>query len=213
LQRVVFNADERRAEVSWYHITRTRYTLASNVRRDIAVLIEDRDPQRGAYFEMPTPADAREGHTRWPVTVPAGERAELVVQEREVRTHYENVTTWGAEYVAELREAGGLDDVVYERLQRLLTIAHERELATAQRSALDIELAQLLDLQEQLRKNLGALGDSEREVELRNRLLDDLVASEERRRAITTVRRELEQQEQDRETRQQAVLGELFSGA
>ena len=74
------------------------------------------------------------------------------------------------------------------------------------------ELAQLLDVQEQLRKNLGALGNSEREGILRNRLLDDLEASEERRRAITTARRALEQQEQQRELRQQAVLDELFSG-
>ena len=212
LQRVHFNADERRAEVSWYHIVRTHYTLISNVQRDVAVLIEHRDPQRGAYFEMPMPADAREGHTRWVVALPAAERMEFVVQEREVRTHYEHVTTWAAAYIDELREAGGLDDGVYERLQRLLALARERELASSQRSALDAELAQLQDLQEQLRKNLGALGDSEREVGLRNRLLDDLEASEERRRAITTARRELERQKQERETRQQAVVGELFSG-
>ena len=73
------------------------------------------------------------------------------------------------------------------------------------------ELAQLLDMQEQLRKNLGVLDTRDREVLLRNRLLDDLEASEERRRAITTARRALEQQEQERELRQQAVLDELFS--
>jgi His Kinase A (phospho-acceptor) domain len=213
LQRVVFNADERRAEVSWYHSTHMRYTLASNVRRDVAVLVEHRDPPRGAYFEMPTPADAREGHTRWSVMVPAGGRAELVVREREVRISYENVTTWRAEYVTELREAGGLHDADYERLQRLLAIAQEREDAEARQAGLEAELAQILDLQEQLRKNLGALGTSDREVALRNRLLDDLEASEERRHAIAAGRHELEQQSQEREAHQQAVIDELFRTA
>jgi hypothetical protein len=75
------------------------------------------------------------------------------------------------------------------------------------------EFAQLLDQQERLRKNLGALGTSERESALRNRLLDDLETSEERRRAIAAARRELDQQDFGRQTRQQAVLNELFGGA
>jgi hypothetical protein len=213
LQRVVFNADERRAEVSWYHSTHTRYILASNVRRDVDVLVEHRDPPRGEYFDMPAPTDAREGHTRWLVMVAAGGSAELTVREREVRISYENVATWRLEYVIELREAGGLNDSDYERVQRLLAIAQEREAAEARQAGLEAELAQLFDLQEQLRKNLGALGTSDREVALRNRLLDDLEASEEQRHAIAAGRRELEQQEQEREVRQQAVLDELFPTA
>jgi signal transduction histidine kinase len=213
LQRVVFNADERRAEVSWYHSTRTRYTLASNVRRDVNVLVEHRDPPRGEYCEMLAPADAREGHSRWSVMIPAGGRAELVVQEREIRISYENVTTWRAEYVAELREADGLNNADYERLQRLLAVAQEREVAQARQAGLEAELTQIVDLQEQLRKNLSALGASEREIALRNRLLDDLEASEERRHVIATARRELEEQEQGCEARQQAVLDELFPSA
>jgi hypothetical protein len=80
LRDVRFNAEERRAEVTWYHLTRTRYTVASNVGRDTTVLIEHRDPQRGEFYEVAAPADAREGHTRWIVRVPA-------------RTAYENVAT------------------------------------------------------------------------------------------------------------------------
>jgi hypothetical protein len=210
LQGVVFNSEDRRAEISWYHSTRTRYQLASNVRRDMTVLVEHRDPQRGEYFEMPTPTDAGEGYTRWSIAVPAGGKAALDVHEREVRMHYADITTWSVSDIAELREAGGLNDHAYERAQRLLALAQEREAAAVQRSALDAELVQLLDLQEQLRKNLAALGSSEREIALRNRLLDDLEGSEERRRAIATARRDLEQQDQAREMRQQTVLDEVF---
>jgi len=48
-----------------YHITRTRYSVASNVRRDTTLLIEHRESQRGEFFEMagqPTPEkDIRAG--------------------------------------------------------------------------------------------------------------------------------------------------------
>lgn len=47
LAGVVLNADERRAEVSWYHGTQTRYRLASNVGADTGVLVERRDSPRG----------------------------------------------------------------------------------------------------------------------------------------------------------------------
>jgi hypothetical protein len=212
LRDVRFNAEDRRAEVTWYQITRTRYTLASNVRRDTTVLIEHRDPQRGEYFEMAAPADASEGHTRWSVLVPAGMSAELVVQEREARTSHENIATWRAEYVEELRAAGGLGEVAYGQFQALLGLAREQAADDARANAIEAELAQLLELQEQLRKNLGALGDSDREVALRNRLLDDLEASEERRRAIAADRREIDGQRQAREARQQELIEQIYGG-
>jgi His Kinase A (phospho-acceptor) domain len=211
LRDVRFNAEERRADVTWYHVTRTRYTVASNVGRDTTLLIEHRDPQRGEFYEMAAPADAREGHTRWSVHVPARATAEVVIQEREARTSYENVATWSAGYVEELHAVGGIDAVAYGHLQELVAITQQRTTDDARKATIDVELTQLLELQEQLRKNLGALGDSEREVTLHNRLLDDLEASEERRRAIAVIRREIDQHGQERDIRHQALIDQLYS--
>jgi hypothetical protein len=213
LFRVLLNPSERRAEVSWYHATRTRYQLASNVRADATVLVERRDSPRGEYFESPTPAERQEGHTRWQLLVPAGSTTELLVQEREVRTSYEQVTNWRRETIEELRAAGGFADATYTRLTRLAALADEDAAAGEARSDLEEELSEIAGVQEQLRKNLGALGDSEREVALRDRLLDDLEASEERRRAIGADRRALDQQEAARERQREALLDELFAPA
>lgn len=211
LHSVVFNREERRAEVSWYYGTRTRYRLASNVRAETSVLVERRDSPRGEYFVTPEPLERQEGHTRWQVLVPGAGQAELVVQEREVRISYENIAHWRAETVEELWAAGAFDEATHGRLQRLLTIAAEEGAASGARAALDQEQNQIGALQEQLRKNLGALGASEREVALRDRLLDDLEASEERRRAIGAERRELDQQAMARERQREVLLDELFS--
>lgn len=213
LAGVVLNADERRAEVSWYHGTQTRYRLASNIGADIGVLVERRDSPRGEYYESPEPAERLEGHTRWLVPVSAGGRAELVVREREVRTSYENVTTWTADTVDELRSAGAFGEATQALLLRLLALAAEDATTAGRRTALEQEQGQIVALQEQLRKNLGALGTSEREGALRDRLLDDLEASEERRRAISAERRELDQQVGGRERQREAILDELYASS
>jgi signal transduction histidine kinase len=213
LAGVVLNGDERRAEVSWYHGTQTRYRLASNVGADIGVLVERRDSPRGEYYESPEPAEQQEGHTRWLVPVPAGGRATLVIREREVRTSYKNVTTWTADTVDELRSAGAFSEATHALLLRLLALAAEDATTAGARTALEQEQGQIVTLQEQLRKNLGALGTSEREGTLRDRLLDDLEASEERRRAISAERRELDQQVGSRDLQREAVLDELYASS
>lgn len=195
LRGVVFNAEARRAEVAWYHGTRTRYRLRSNVGRALRVLIEHRDPPRGEYVGMPAPEEAQGGHTRWAVELPAGRAAELVVAEREVRVSFEQAEGWGAERVEELRAAGGLDERAYALLQRLIGLAEAEG-----------------ELQEQLRKNLGALRESERELALRGRLLDDLETREERRRELAAAQREAKGQAQARERERQALLAELYGG-
>jgi hypothetical protein len=112
--------------------------------------------------------------------------------------------------VEELHAVGGIDVVAYGHLQELVTMVQERTTDDARKATIDVELTHLLELQEQLRKNLGALGDSEREVALRNRLLDDLEASEERRRAIGVIRREIDQHGQERDIRHQVLIDQLY---
>lgn len=90
-------------------------------------------------------------------------------------------------------------------------LAGEETAATLAQAALGREQAQISELQEQLRKNLGALGDSAREVTLRDRLLDDLEASEERRRAISAARQALEQQTAARAVESERVLAALYT--
>jgi hypothetical protein len=159
---------------------------------------------------MPPPIEQAANHTRWAVIVPGRGTAELTVKEREVQTRHEQVADWSASEVERLRAAGGLNDDTYAKVQRVLQIRQEHTEAQAQSKAGETEIAAIQTLQAQLRLNLAALGESEREVSIRNRLLDDLETSEERRRTIAAEQRLLEQQAQERETRKQAALDALF---
>jgi hypothetical protein len=211
LWSATFDSASRVAQVGYAHVTEHRYTHTSHVSRDIAVQIEHRDPQRGAYVEMPEPALAQGGHTRWEVVVPAEEASTFTVREREIQTSEVDITSWRADDIAELRGAGLLDDRVSALLQQLLDIAQQAADAAEQRAAIEAEYQQMVGRQEQLRKNLSALGSSEREVAIRNRILDDLEASEDRRRAIESALIELERQAKQQQATQQSLVDAIYA--
>ena len=110
IQGVVFNPTSRQAEVTWYYIKQTNYTLQSNVQRIIDVVIEQRDPPAGDFFDMPAPLERLEGHTRWAIELAGHARATFRVQERAPRTDSVTITSWRMEDVQELQAAGALTD-------------------------------------------------------------------------------------------------------
>jgi hypothetical protein len=192
------------------HITEHRYTLTSRVNRPIRVLIEHRDPSRGEYDGMPEPELQAGGHTRWPVVVPAKRDAAFTVREREIQTSTEDVISWNTEYIDSLRGAGKLAEPVATLLQRLAAETERIAAANQQIAALQEEYKKILALQEQLRKNLSALGGSEREVAIRDRILDDLETSENRRRTIESTLIELDRQNKQSQADQQQFSDEIY---
>lgn len=209
LWAVTLNRQERRAQVVWAHIHEERYLLVSRVEREITVRIEHRDPNRGVYADMPAPELASRGHTRWPVVVPPQGEAHFTVCERHLVSTLEDIATWQAPSVEELRAAGGLPDPLYDQLRRLLAEQQRSAAATLQIQALQAEYLQLAGRQEQLRKNLAALGDAAREAELRNRVLEDLAASEDRRRAIEASQVAAETAARDAQAQQADILSAI----
>jgi hypothetical protein len=211
LRDVAFSAEERCAWVTWDDLRRTRYQLASTLPRPVTVLIEQRDILGGAYIDSPDPVETNQGHTRWAVELPAGGSAALTVTARQPQRYRQDPASWQAKELEELHAVGGLDARAFGLLQSLLALKEAEAGAMAQRQRLDAELAGLRALQEQLRQNLQALGDSEREVALRDQLLDDLAASEARRKAIGGQLLTLEQEATERAARHQALLDALYT--
>lgn len=187
LSGIQFDPEQRAAVLSTSQITDYGYTLTNRVNREMHVFIERRDPNQGAhgaYFEMATPDFAMAGHSRWRVDVPPNSEQQFTVRVINVYENSEDINTWNTDRIDDLHEAGILTETQYDLLQNLTTekqsvIDHTNEIKTLQ-----AEYTQIVALQDQLRKNLDALGNSEREAAIRNRVLDDLEASENRRREI-----------------------------
>jgi chromosome segregation ATPase len=95
-------------------------------------------------------------------------------------------------------------------LQKLWDEQQRKREATSQHKALEAEYSQLLSRQQQLRQNLGALGKSEREATIRDRILDDLETSENRRRELETELAGLDEQIKQHQLAQQTLINEIY---
>lgn len=159
---------------------------------------------------MPDPALAVAGHTRWPVTVSANQETSFTVRTRTIQDREEEITNWDADFVNDLQADGLIETEVYNKFESYWAESQQLAETLEQVDILQAEYNQLLIRQQQLRQNLGALGNSEREVEIRNRILDDLETSENRRRELEIEIATLNEQVKQLQLTQQKLIDEIY---
>ena len=209
--KVTFDAKQRQAKVQNYQVTKTIYTLVSHIGRNSTVFVELRDPRNGDFYQMPVPDFTAGGHTRWQVHVPANDETSFTVQMRDVRVNWHDITKWDRSFVDEMFASELLSEEDYGRLIQFLD---EKEAETD--TATDILIRQddytkVVSRQDQLRQNLSILGDSAREEGIRNRILDDLESSEDRRRELESEIADLEKKVAGHQEAMDAILDKIFS--
>lgn len=205
LYSLEFDADKQQARVERSQITSYDYTLTSRVDSDHNVFIERRDPNRGEYYQMKTPDFTSAGHSRWAINVPEKSIVEFTVRIREISQEWQDIMKWSTIFIAELSNANLISSDVQELFDKLLTEKQVVRNANSTVEALQAEQRGIQILQEQLRKNLGALGNTDREETIRNQILDDLENSENRRREIDTEINFLQAQTSGAQARQQEI--------
>lgn len=213
LHSLEVDAAQRRVNISRAEITEYQYTLTSRVDRDIRVHLERRDPTRGEFYEMPAPDFSAEGYTRWAVNVPAQGETTFTVRVQRIHARPEDAATWGEKFVAELSAAGLLTPEQNTLLTDLLAEKDGVSSSQAQIGTLQKEAADIGTLQEGLRKNLAALGASERETAIREQILADLEVSENRRREIANQINALNERIRTAQNAQAALLDSLYGQA
>ncbi len=211
LHALRFDPEQRSPVVSRAQITNTLYTLTSRTTQPMTVYIERRDIAKTEYFQMAESESTDMGHTRWSVDVPAKQTVQFTVSVRTITDTKESIERWTREKVEDLRGAGLLTDASFELLQAYFTSQETVRDAQAEMNTLTGEFERIQTLQEQLRKNLSALGTSEREAKLRDQLLNDLERSENRRREIEARLDQLRAQMSDEGNRQTELTDRLFA--
>lgn len=208
---IKFDKEKRQAQVSRYSIMHHQYQLTSHLQQQTTVFIERRDPSTGEYFEMPPPDFTAAGHTRWAVTVNANTETSFTVQVRNVHERYQDVNEWNGAFVKEIQAQGLVSDVNGTRLEKIIHEKSQAATATNKVKTLEANYEQVVGRQEQLRLNLRALGDSKREVGIRNSILDDLEASENQRRDLEQQIADLKEQIAKHQRTQRSLVQEIFA--
>jgi len=156
-----------------------RYQLNNSSAQAITVLVEH---PRSASYELagtPAPQEQTAEHLRFAVQTPGRGEATLAVAERCLISRREEIRGQSAQSLHSYLARGLLDAKTHSRLAGLLSLweqiaAQERRLAQIEQ-----ERQKLYQSQEQARGNMGALGATGKEGELRASYVDKLRASEQ----------------------------------
>ncbi len=163
-----------------YETSRTTYVVENTTTKPVSVLIEAPIDARWSLYETAVPTVETATERRWKVSLPARSKTEFVRQERLRTYRHEQVRQVTYHQLEEFTKRGWLDQVIRGSLAMLLDEVSTVEKATRKLKALDVETGKLAKQQEQQRANLGALQPTGQEAALRNRILGQLEASQNR---------------------------------
>lgn len=181
---VKFLSKERRAEVSRYHVTENIFTFSSHLDSDKRIFLEYRNPNNGDFFKMDEPVLNAAGHSRWPVEVKAQEETTFIVRERSITKNREEIEKWSIDFVDQLLTNQIINQTIYNHFKRYWDHTQEEIDHQSKHELATNEYKKLISRQQQLRENLGVLGQSDREASIRGQILNDLEQSENRRREL-----------------------------
>src|SRR6185369_1663564 len=135
-------------------------------------------------YETTAPDVETATERRWKVSLPARAKTEFVTQQRMRTYRRENVRSINYRQLQDYLAKGWLDDAIRGELGHMLDEMNAIQQANARLQALETDAEKLHKQQEQLRANLNTLQATGQEATLRNRMLGQLEASQDRLEAI-----------------------------
>ncbi len=172
-----------------YAIYEIAYMLENSTGDEKTVMLESTFGKTGwqqsfELFDTPAPQVDSAQERRWRVTVPAHGAAGFTAKLRR-RTHSQHtLTNISYKQVQEYLSKRFIDEATFAHLRELLETLQRIQQEKQHQQALEKETRSLYEQQEQQRKNLGALQATGKEADLRDRVLKQLEAAQDRLDAI-----------------------------
>ncbi len=183
-----------------YDITTTTYVIENTTAKPVSVLIEAPITPEYELYDTRKPDVENATERRWKVSLPARARTEFVTSQRRRTYRSDSVRKLNYRQLQDYVVKGWLSDAIRGALGGMLDELNTIQLANGRIQSLNTEVEKLHKQQEQLRANLNTLQTSGQEAALRNRMLGQLEASQNRLEAIeneaNTLRDQIAQSEQ-----------------
>ncbi len=170
--------------IQYAYYTTTTYTLESSLDESRVVTVEGRVDAGAPLVDTPPPVEQNADFYRWAVTCPARATATLVVTARRLSWRQETVLNQNYDQLRTYLQNRLLDEATLARLKTLLDAQQGIADNNAESGRLQSERDGLFARQEQIRKNMAALGSNGEEGALRKKLFGQLSTSEDRLAAI-----------------------------
>lgn len=192
-----------------YEIHITTYTIENTTNDDKVITIEAPTEAYYDLFDTPEPDAVTLNEQRWKVSVPAGEIVEFVKKSRQMKWQSYEVRRIEYHQLETYLQNKYIDNAMVDDLRQILEAEESIVKIRSDITALQNETKTLHDKQEQLRKNMGSLGTSGKEGTLRQRVVAQLEASQDRLEAIEQETAQLKQSIEDTEVRITEMIVEL----
>jgi hypothetical protein len=191
-----------------YVISEATYTLENTAAKLLTVTIEASIINGYELFDTRATDVTTATERRWRVDVPARGKAEFVRKERRLTRRHEDLRNLNHKNLQYFMDNRWLDQTTFKRLSEMLDTMQKVRDASVRKELLNTESGNLYKQQEQLRANLGVLQPTGQEATLRNRILGQLEATQNR---LEEINRQLEEEDkkitQGNEKVQQIING------
>ncbi len=192
-----------------YQIRITTTTIENTTSKPITTTLEAAMFMNYELFDTPKPDTETLNERRWRVQVGAGETVKFVRKERWLNHRREEVRQLDYKRLQQFMQNRWLDQSLFDRLSEMLDNVSKVQKAQVEIVKLGDERKTIYERQQQLRANLQALQPSGQEAALRNRMLTQLEASENRLEEMDRRIEELERQITETEARVNAIIENL----
>jgi len=176
-----------------YVISEATYTLENTTAKPLTVTMEAPIIDGYELFEMRDADVTTATERRWRVDVPARRKAEFVRKERRLTRRHEDLRNLNYKNLQQFMANRWLDKATFQRLTEMLDTMQKVMDSLSRKDHLNTESGNLYKQQEQLRANLGVLQPTGQEATLRNRILKQLEATQNR---LEEINRQLDEEDQ-----------------
>lgn len=188
-----------------YETEQVEYEVTNRGSEERVVTIEAERRPGAELIETATPDAQDQRFYRWRITAKASSATKFSTQQRTLvyrRTELEHLDETHLD-LPDLRSKGLLDDANYEKLRQIFDLSKAVKELEARQAQLTARRSQILEEQEQYRRNLTALrGDGGKEGALRDRILQQLEASQNQLNAV-------QKENEDSESKAELLLRRL----
>jgi hypothetical protein len=154
------------------------YQLNNSADRPLTILIEHPRSTNYDLFDSAEPAEKSDEHFRFSVEIPAQAERTLRVNTRRLLSRREQLERQSYEQLRRYLRRGLLDPDTHARLEELLRLREQIREQEERLKELEQERQKIYDAQKQIQANMGALSQTGREGNLRNRYVTQLEESE-----------------------------------
>ncbi len=170
---------QRYLQKEYLEYLKTEYTVENKKNEKVLLVIEH--PKRDYELaETPEPTEKTESYFRWALDLKPKSQTKFNVKEVKTVWYSEGIREMGTETLRGYLNSKHIDKTAYSKIAEIIEL--QRRIYALQQDMNDLgtESSQIVVEQDRLRKNLGALGQSQQEAGMRGKYVSKLETQEKR---------------------------------